>query len=55
MYSKFELLIIFNSIQSIEEYDFVCEKVHWMVDNGYQERTTFLYEISLRYFNKFYN
>lgn len=55
MYSKFEILIIFNSINSAEEFEFVCNKFQWMVNNGFQERTDFLHQTALKYFNKFYN
>ena len=52
MYSKFELLIIFNNLRNEVEFDKALDALLYLIDNKELERTPFLYALTQKTYRK---
>ncbi len=54
MYTKLEIFAIYNNIQSIDDFEKVNDCFHWLIENEFIEKSTYLYAISQLTFRKLY-
>jgi len=52
MYKKNEIFQIFDSIQTYDELTVVCKAFKWLMDNGFQPPSQYLFEKSLEAFTR---
>lgn len=52
MYKKNEIFKIFESVTTFEELTAVCDTFRWLLENGFQEPTEYLFEKSLEAFTR---
>jgi len=55
MYSKGEIKIIINNCKNLEELYTACSCIRFLVNNGYQKRSSFLQTLALSRFRELEN
>ncbi len=55
MYKNLEILKIYDSVQSIQEFWQVSETFQWLIENKFMEKSLFLCFISLGTFSRIEN
>jgi hypothetical protein len=52
MYTKLEILEIFNSVKSFDELEKVGDTFKWLIDNNFMERNIFLHHAAMQAFRR---